>query len=254
MTEKALQKVGPTIDLPVLVDKEEVMEIMQENFEGMDGQGIEFERIKVPSSGSLFWEITDEKGEVATTKELKGILLDYHNVNAYWPLTEDDEKNVPPQCSSKDGKRGDGEPGGSCDACEFNQWQTDPKGGKGKACKNMRRIALLQEGKILPVVISLPPTSKNNIDPYIVSLTSSMTRLTGVETVMYLEKDKNDKGDEYSVVKFKPGTKLDKSEARALKQYANQIKPHIRKVDIEAVDYNATDEAAAASDPDNQAY
>ena len=31
----------------------------------------------------------------------------------------------------------------TCDDCKFNEWKSDPKSGRGKACKEQRRIALL---------------------------------------------------------------------------------------------------------------
>ena len=38
----------------------------------------------------------------------------------------------------------------ACADCPHNQWGTDPKGGKGKACKNMVRVYVLQEGCAFP--------------------------------------------------------------------------------------------------------
>lgn len=34
----------------------------------------------------------------------------------------------------------------SCDNCKWNEWGSDPDGGRGKACKNTRRLAILPAG------------------------------------------------------------------------------------------------------------
>ena len=66
--------------------------------------------------------------------------------------------NTVPLCSTVDGKQGYGTPGGACAACELNRYGTATDG-KGKACKNMRILYLLQDGDYIPLQLSLPPTS-----------------------------------------------------------------------------------------------
>lgn len=61
--------------------------------------------------------------------------------------------------------------------CPFNEWGSDPDGGRGKACKNSRRIALLPADvlvqgteairKVTPVMCKLPVTSLKNFSAYI---------------------------------------------------------------------------------------
>lgn len=61
-----------------------------------------------------------------------------------------------------------------CETCWANKWRTDPKGGKGKACKNSRRLALIPAGVQLEDVptaeiatMNLPVTSVANWGTYV---------------------------------------------------------------------------------------
>lgn len=51
----------------------------------------------------------------------------------------------------------------SCAACEKFEWGSDPNGGRGKACKERRRLALIPaDGSSEVVLLSIPPTSLKN--------------------------------------------------------------------------------------------
>lgn len=60
----------------------------------------------------------------------------------------------------------------SCATCSKNQWGSDPGGGKGKACKNVRRLALMSAAdlphaeKAEVVLAKLPVTSVKNWSSY----------------------------------------------------------------------------------------
>jgi hypothetical protein len=62
----------------------------------------------------------------------------------------------------------------SCDTCRHNAWGSDPGGGKGKACKNVRRLALVSADDLdidkLPkaevAMAKLPVTSVRNWSTY----------------------------------------------------------------------------------------
>lgn len=60
----------------------------------------------------------------------------------------------------------------SCDICPNNAWGSDPQGGKGKACKNVRRLALISAAdlgnlaKAEVAMAKLPVTSVKNWSTY----------------------------------------------------------------------------------------
>lgn len=245
---------APTINLPALTQSEEALEVMQENLEGMEGE-FKFDKVKIPSGGGISFELIDEAGEPNPVKELRGVTLDYYPFNAWWHDEFGGEKN-PPTCSSMDCKFGTGSPehgiapGQACAACPKNQWGSDPKGGKGKACKNMIRVYMLQEGSVFPVLLALPPTSIGGWKQYIQRLTNKLLPYYGVVTLARLEKDKNETGIEYSKVVFAKAGDLTKAERKAIKDYAQTMRPAMRAVAIDSTEYNAeVAPEAAAYDP-----
>ena len=117
----------------------------------------DFERIKIPAGGGLAFAIHTSDGE-ESVKELKAIIVDWHERRAYWKLTmEQSDGNTAPDCYSPDARVGIGTPGGDCSKCQFAQYGSDSSG--GQACKLSRELYLLREKRILPEIVSLPPTS-----------------------------------------------------------------------------------------------
>lgn len=125
----------------------------------MEGLTLSFPKVKIPSGGALQFEMpTGDPENPEYTRFLQGVILYHHASGAYWPEGCEYDDNTVPLCSTVDGKQGYGTPGGACAACELNRYgaATD---GKGKACKNMRILYLLQDGDYIPLQLSLPPTS-----------------------------------------------------------------------------------------------
>lgn len=238
-SEKALTTTGERalFDISFLPDMTEIKEVMEENMEGVN---LKFERLKVPSGGGIIWEVPDEDGEVDTIKELLGVIIDHHPVNAYWS-TEFTGENNPPDCSALDGMRGEGNPGGMCATCPNNQFGTDPRGGKGKACKNLHRVYIVREGEIFPLLLAVPPTSLDNFRTYVRRLTSKMRRVTSVLTKFTLVKDKNDGGIVFSKIVFSRAGDLDKETAKKMAEFAKVMKPYLRQIAVTGDEYDTSD-------------
>lgn len=131
-----------------------------DDFNDFEGIMMSFPRIKIPGGGSTQFEIpSDNPQKPDYLPSIEGIILYNHNTNAYWEEGAEFDLNASPMCSSPDGKTGFGDPGGACETCPFNQYESDPNGGKGKACKNMRSLYILQNDKLMPINLLLPPTS-----------------------------------------------------------------------------------------------
>jgi len=250
--------VNPTVNLPILTQPNEVQEYMLEN---LDGITPDFPRVKFPSGGNLAFEIPGED-EADVAKELIGVVVDQHSANAYWSKRFDGEKNAP-DCTSMDGKIGFAPEGANvpwaggcqeCATCPFNQWGTavDQNGNKtnGKACKNMKRVALLREGEILPLIITIPPTSVKAWNAYMVNLTSKLKKFYGVVTKIKLQKAKNSGGIEYSEGVFTRVKDLTKEEIEHMKAYVAGIKPVLRNVTIDVTDYDVQETAGTSTDED----
>ena len=80
-----------------------------------------------------------------------------------------------------------GEESGGCDDCPMNEWESDPKGGKGKACKERRKLAILPVdaldlddlgamGSVALAVLNVPVTSVKNWGNYVKLLSASVKR------------------------------------------------------------------------------
>ena len=82
---------------PAVLDGEAMME-------ELGGLELTFDRVKIPSGGGLAFEIPLDDDEVDTVKEIVGVIVDHHRVNAYWPAAFSGQ-GQPPACSSMDGKR-----------------------------------------------------------------------------------------------------------------------------------------------------
>lgn len=241
--ETALATQGETalFDASFLPDIKDIQEVMESNMEGVD---LKFERLKVPSGGGVVWEVSNEDGDYETVKELVGIIIDHHPVNAYWEKEFSGESN-PPDCSALDGMRGEGNPGGNCASCPKNQFGSDPRGGKGKACKNLHRVYIVREGEIFPYLLAVPPTSLDNFRTYMRRLTSKMRKTTSVLTKLTLTKDKNDGGIVYSKIEFRRAGDLDKETAQKMTEFARVMKPYLRKIAISGEEYAAEGDSAA---------
>ena len=90
--------------------------------EELDGLDASFERIKIPSARSTVYEVPGEDpSESEAVKEFSAVILYHH------PLMLTTRRNTPaatirPDCGSFDGITGEGDPGGNCKKCPYNQF------------------------------------------------------------------------------------------------------------------------------------
>ena len=232
----------------------EIADIMAEELDGL-GE-IPFDRVKIPSGGGVAFEIPgDDPDSPDLAKELFGIVIDHHPVNAYWE-NKYDGQNTPPSCSSMDGKTGiEPETGEmhNCQNCPYNEFGSD---GEGKKCKNMHRLYILQEGSPLPFILTLPPTSIKNWKEYIGKrIVIKGYRPHHVITKITLKKETNKQGIAYSSAQFALGGKIQDSMKADIDGYKESIKKTTRKIGIIDDDYNAktTQNATATTAADYDA-
>ncbi len=116
----------------------------------LDGMDIVFERIKIPSAGSIVFEVPGDDGEPDMTKTIEAVILYHHPLNTYYN-SDYTGGNNPPDCGSFDGIRGEGAPGGDCKVCPYNKYGSGPN--DSKLCKNRQRMYLLREHEIFPMLL-----------------------------------------------------------------------------------------------------
>ena len=200
--------------------------------EEMEGLQLSFDRIKIPSGGGIAFEVpSDNPDEPDMTKEILGVIVDHHPINAYWQ-NKYEGQNTPPDCSCLDGKCGTGIPGGSCKICKLNQFGT-AEDGKGKVCKNMHRVYLLRSGELFPILLTLPPTSIKSLSDYLKRVITKGLKSCKVITKVTLKKVQNSTGISYSQAQFSMISVLASETSKQMEIYSMNIKPTTRELQIE---------------------
>lgn len=232
----------------------EAREILAQNL-GPRGMGPQqLDRIKVPSGGATAWLTQGLDGE-EHHKELSGIIIAWDEGRLYWKIAYDQrgKSKLPPDCHSNDGFWGVGDPGGECAHCVFNEFGSDPKGGRGKACKEIRRLLVLRDNHLLPEILTVPPTSLKNCREYLQRLGNVSVPYWGLITTFRLEKTSNPDGVDYARVVFAAGVRLTKEERQVLKPFQQQMAALLTPIDLGTDDYEyappegETGEESAAS-------
>jgi hypothetical protein len=240
MTEenKALAVIGNYA--VVKADMTQLAETIRENLGGTQIDIFQLDRVKVPSGGGTTWEVPDllAEGGSISTKNLEGVIIYFSDGNGYWDKPYDGN-NTPPVCVSEDGLVGISEMpglGGDCSTCPLNQFGSEikPDGtkGKGKACKNMRRLFMVRQGNILPLLLVVPPTSLKAIRQYFLRLAGAGVPYYGVTTKLTLTKAKSDGGIDYAEIVPALGAQLGPEEAAKIKQFKEAITPALKRVRI----------------------
>jgi hypothetical protein len=196
-----------------------------EELSGLDGG---FERIKIPGAGGTVYELPgEEAGESDAAKEFSAVILYHHPMFAYY-RDKYTGGNTPPDCLSYDGVTGSGFPGGDCAVCPCNQFGTGENG--AKACKNKRRLYLLREGEIFPLLLTLPNGSLKEFGRYVKRLLSRGRKSNAVLTRFSLTKATNAGGLVYSQAQFATERVLEPEEAELLRALSEQVKAHSQLV------------------------
>lgn len=196
----------------------------------------DFARAGIPAGGVTMFSIKrgadDDDPEMV--KYLDGVIVYQHDTNAYWPESYGGGKEQP-ICQSRDGVTGHWQDGQvfSCATCQYNQFGSettqDGTKGRGKACKNGKRVYILRDGELFPTVLSLPPTAIKAFNSYIFNLLMPKGGGAGmrpyqVVTRIELKQLKNATGIAYAAPTFKALGTLPVEKMDAMAGYAASIK------------------------------
>lgn len=200
----------------------------------MEGLNVSFERIKIPAGGTTMFEIPgDNPDEPENVKEFSAVILYHHPMYSYYKDKYTGGSN-PPDCSSTDGFLGEGVPGGECGKCPYNQFGSGENG--SKACKNRRRLYILREGEIFPMILSLPSSSLNDFSRYLMRQLSKGNKSNMIVTRFSLKKAVNNSGISYSQAQFALERKLTPEEYTFISAMSEQVKEFKNSVSCEAED------------------
>ena len=214
-------------------------------------------RIKIGSGGMLAFSVMEpgaERPEVTDTLEC--VIIMSHKCNAYWarPLDQNDGNKLP-DCASANGETGIRSATGevhACKTCPLNQYDSDPKGGAGKACKNMRRLYVLREQDLFPMILALPPTALKAYDDYRVAQSVKFNRVEGLLTRITLMPRTSAGGTEYGVPIFEAAAKLTPADTARMRAYAAEISGAAQRNDITVDDYSTAPDSGGFKPVDDE--
>lgn len=241
---------GETGVIGYATGSEEFAAIIKENLGGGSVRVFDLPKIKVPAGGGQTWEVPTIDGPSAR-RTLSGVVVYWNTRRAMWKNRE--ANGSPPDCSSADNINGVGDngveesddalvaynPDGTpifehvCETCPLNQWGTatrqDGSLSRGKACKEIRQLFVIQEGELLPYVIPLPPTSIQPAGQFFQRLASAALSYYAVEMNIGLEKVSGP--PDYSRATFAVGRRLEPDELARIRPYREQLVPLLQTVD-----------------------
>ena len=217
----------------------------------MEGLTLSFPKVKIPAGGSLQFELpTGDPENPEYTRFLQGVILFHHASGAYWPEGMEYDDNTVPLCSTVDGKQGYGTPGGACAACELNRYgsATDTR---GKACKNMRILYLLQDGDYIPVQLSLPPTSLRPFNDFM-NAAFVARRRPAWSSVVQIGLKRVDNGNTYSVATFRKMADLPPEKVGEFRAFVESFRQQAKEMlksraELSAARENEDDQYTAAN-------
>ena len=188
----------------------------------LGGMDISFDRVSIPAAGGQAFEVPGElPGETDMVKEFSGVILIHHPMFTYYRERFTGGNNAP-DCGSYDGITGVGNPGGVCATCPLNQFGSGENG--GKACKNKRRIYVLREGELIPILLVLPTGSMKEFSVYIKRLLAKGKKSNSVVTKFSLKKVSNASGIVYSQAQFAVDRVLTAEEMPFVQAMSDQVK------------------------------
>ena len=192
------------------------------------GMDISCDRVSIPAAGGLAFEVPGElPGETDMVKDFSGVILFHHPMFTYYRERFSGGNNAP-DCGSYDGITGVGNPGGVCANCPLNQFGSGENG--GKACKNKRRIYVLREGELIPILLVLPTGSMKEFSVYVKRLLAKGKKSNSVVTKFSLKKVTNASGISYSQAQFAVDRVLTAEEMPFVQAMSDQVKSFATRV------------------------
>ena len=215
----------PVEDYAIMLPDGNVSEIIAENLGGEAISPLDLDRVSVPSGGATTWTVPTLDGE-EEVKALTGIIIHTQVQRVYWaePFSGG---GTPPDCISEDAVTGEGTPGGDCARCEFSKFGSK-ENGRAQACQMRRLVFMVRPDSLLPLVVSVPPSSLKPAKNYLLRLASRKRPAYSVITELTLEKDKNADGIAYSRINFRAVGEV--PDVTVIRAYVQEIKPHLKKM------------------------
>jgi len=205
--------------------------------EEMEGLRPSFDRIKIPAGGGLAYEVPgDDPSNPDSAKEFKAVILFHHPIHSYY-MDKFTGGNNPPDCGSMDGKIGVDAMTGECKDCSNCPYAKFGSGENGgMACKQKRRVYLLRENEILPVILTIPTGSLKEFTKYVTRLLQKGKKTNSVVTKFTLKRAQNSTGINFSQVVCSVDRVLTPEEQKNILAMTEQVKAFAGQIAITAAE------------------
>jgi hypothetical protein len=226
----------------VAADGKATMDIIRQNVGPHGFDLFDLDRVKIPGAGGSAWELPGLTEESVVAKSFDAIIIHFREARKYYSKSfEDSGGNTPPDCFSDDGFTGHGNPGGDCGACALAKFGTAPNGGKGMACKQVRMLFCLRAGDVIPLILTLPPTSLGACRKFFLRLGSHRVPYWGVVARIGLLAKASGSGIKYSEATFSVAAQLSAEQIAAVEKVRTSLLPALEKVEAKAEDFGKTE-------------
>lgn len=246
--EPSAEVIAPRRDFPLLEDPQamtRILRLIDDNLAGQTISPLNLPRIRVPSGDDYQFKVETATG-VERRATIVCVITAFRTARAYWIKPFGTGRgSQPPDCSSKDGFTGEGNPGGDCTQCPFAAFGTarmaDGSKGAGTACKELRQLLVLLPGQKLPHMLSIPPTSLANFTKYSLNLISASASYWEVTTKMTLEPAFSTGGVAYARIRFQLWSHLPETQAAAVVPYHDRMRALLAPVTVDTSAYEVVD-------------
>lgn len=218
-------------------DASDIGELIAENVGPTGISQFDLDRVTIPAGGGKRWAIPTVDGEESLT-ELVGIPILFRDGRVCWlePF-EVSGGGKPPDCVSQDGIIGVGNPGGKCATCPYAQWGSDPRGGPGQACKQIRHVYHMMHESVLPLVLCLPPTSIAACRRFFLRLAGRQIPYWSVVVSITLKEAMSKAGIKYSQADMSLVRQLSTEERNRIANVREALRPALMAVQMRGEDY-----------------
>jgi hypothetical protein len=198
-------------------DLDAIKEAIATNFNGAGVSDWDLMRVKISGGANPLWILPTLEGEQMLSSITCNIVFT-DDTRVYHAAPFGKSAGKPPDCLSGDGITGKGSPGGECSRCPLAAYGSAEEG-SGQACKQVKRLFIICGGFLMPILVSLPPTSLKSARQLLLKLTAQGIPYDQALVNLELEKAQNAAGIQYGRVVMKFIRRLEPEEAARARQY-----------------------------------
>jgi hypothetical protein len=173
-------------------------------------------RVDILHQGTAAFKFRDAPEEEQIKKTFEAVIIHVDPQRAFWKeeMGEGEGAGQMPDCFSRDlivpDPQAADRQSDKCGTCRHNDFGSDPKGGRGKGCKEMRRVFFLPSGKLDAHVMNVPPTSLKSLKTYFTFLAENKIQRPQFVVTKFAAKNAENKGGiEFSQLNLSLVKKLD---------------------------------------------